>query len=190
MCNNYELFGFAQWIGRSNHILGLVQFAFIYNINLGLRYIMKKKILVRSIVVSIALAVLAPLAVYQVLKVESIQWLPYALLSLIFLLVTMLVTWVSGAWDGVFEPNYAPRTSLGVQSSDEVGLQETGTVKWFDAGKGYGFILRDSGAEIFVHYRSLMNEGHRSLFEGQRVAFVIAQGRKGLQAEEVVPIEA
>jgi len=151
---------------------------------------MKQKILVRSLVVSVALAALAPLAVYQVLAVDSIQWLAYALLFSIFLLVTMLVTWVSGAWDGVFEQDDARRTSLGVQSSDEVGLQEMGTVKWFDAGKGYGFILRDSGAEIFVHYRSLLGEGHRSLYEGQRVAFVIAQGRKGLQAEEVMPIEA
>jgi CspA family cold shock protein len=151
---------------------------------------MKQKILVRSLFVSVGVSALAPLAVYPVLAVEPIQWLAYLLLFLIFLAATLLVSWASGAWDGVFEHDYAPRTSLGVQSSDEVGLQEMGTVKWFDAGKGYGFILRDSGAEIFVHYRSLLGEGHRSLFEGQRVAFVIAQGRKGLQAEEVMPIEA
>jgi len=151
---------------------------------------MKQKILVRSLLVSVGVSALAPLAVYPVLAVEPIQWLAYLLLFLVFLAATVLVSWASGAWDGVFEHDYAPRTSLGVQSSDEVGLQETGTVKWFDAGKGYGFILRDSGAEIFVHYRSLLGEGHRSLFEGQRVAFVIAQGRKGLQAEEVMPIEA
>jgi len=151
---------------------------------------MKQKIPLRSLLVSIGVSALAPLAVYPVLVVESIQWLAYLLLFLIFLAATLLVSWASGAWDGVFEHDYAPRTSLGVQSSDEVGLQEMGTVKWFDAGKGYGFILRDSGAEIFVHYRSLLGEGHRSLFEGQRVAFVIAQGRKGLQAEEVMPIEA
>jgi len=125
-----------------------------------------------------------------VLAIEPMQWQPYLLLFAIFLLVTLVVSLASGAWEGVFEREYTPRTSLGVQSSEEVGLQEMGTVKWFDAGKGYGFILRDSGAEIFVHYRSLQGDGHRSLFEGQRVAFVIAQGRKGLQAEEVMPIEA
>jgi len=151
---------------------------------------MKQKILLRSLFVSVGVSALAPLAVYPVLAVEPIQWLAYLLLFLVFLAATVLVSWASGAWDGVFEHDYAPRTSLGVQSSEEVGLQEMGTVKWFDAGKGYGFILRDSGAEIFVHYRSLLGEGHRSLFEGQRVAFVIAQGRKGLQAEEVMPIEA
>lgn len=151
---------------------------------------MKQKILVRSLLVSVGLSALAPLAVFPLLSVSPIQWQVYLLLSVIFLLATLLVSWVSGAWDGVFERDYAPRTSLGVQSSDEVGLQEMGTVKWFDAGKGYGFILRDTGAEIFVHYRSILGEGHRALFEGQRVAFVIAQGRKGLQAEEVMPIEA
>jgi len=151
---------------------------------------MKQKILVRSLLVSVGVSAVAPLAVYPALSVEHVQWSTYLLLFLVFLVATVLVGWVSGAWDGVFEHDYAPRTSLGVQSSEEVGLQEMGTVKWFDAGKGYGFILRDSGAEIFVHYRSLLGEGHRSLFEGQRVAFVIAQGRKGLQAEEVMPIEA
>ena len=151
---------------------------------------MKQKILVRSLLVSVGVSAVAPLAVYPALSVEQVQWSAYLVLFLVFLVATVLVGWVSGAWDGVFEHDYAPRTSLGVQSSEEVGLQETGTVKWFDAGKGYGFILRDSGAEIFVHYRSLLGEGHRSLFEGQRVAFVIAQGRKGLQAEEVMPIEA
>jgi len=151
---------------------------------------MKQKILVRSLFVSVGVSAVAPLAVYPVLAVEPIQWLGYVLLFLVFLAVTLLVGWGSGAWNGVFEPDYTPRTSLGVQSTEEVGLQEMGTVKWFDAGKGYGFILRDSGAEIFVHYRSLLGEGHLSLFEGQRVAFVIAQGRKGLQAEEVMPIEA
>ena len=151
---------------------------------------MKQKILLRSLIISVGLSAVAPLAVFPVLSVEHMQWSAYLLLFLIFLVVTLLVSWVSGALDGVFERDYTPRTSLGVQSSDEVGLQEMGTVKWFDAGKGYGFILRDSGAEIFVHYRSLLGEGHRSLFEGQRVVFVIAQGRKGLQAEEVMPIEA
>ncbi len=151
---------------------------------------MKQKILVRSVVVSVALAAMAPLLVFQVLPAQGFQVLSYVLLFLLFIVSLLIVTWVSGAWAGAFEKTQPPRTSLGVQSPEDVGLQETGTVKWFDAGKGYGFILRDSGAEIFVHYRSILGEGHRALFEGQRVAFVIAQGRKGLQAEEVMLIEA
>ncbi len=152
---------------------------------------MKQKILVRSLLVSLGVSALAPWVVFPALSVDTVHWTAYALLFLIFLLATLAVGWAGGVWNGVFESRTeVPRTSLGVQSSDEVGLQEMGTVKWFDAGKGYGFILRDSGAEIFVHYRSILGEGHRALFEGQRVAFVIAQGRKGLQAEEVMPIEA
>ncbi len=64
--------------------------------------------------------------------------------------------------------------------------RETGTVKWFDSAKGYGFIQRDKGEDVFVHFRAIRGEGYRSLDEGQRVEFTVAQGQKGLQAEDVV----
>ncbi len=63
--------------------------------------------------------------------------------------------------------------------------RETGTVKWFNDSKGYGFIQRDQGEDVFVHFRALRGEGYRSLKEGQRVEFTVAQGKKGLQAEDV-----
>lgn len=63
--------------------------------------------------------------------------------------------------------------------------RETGTVKWFNATKGYGFITRDSGGDVFVHYSAINSEGYRSLEEGQRVEFLVTQGKKGLQAQEV-----
>ncbi|MTI13541.1 cold-shock protein [Sansalvadorimonas verongulae] len=63
--------------------------------------------------------------------------------------------------------------------------RETGTVKWFNVSKGFGFITRDSGDDIFVHYRAIRGEGHRILSEGQRVDFVVAEKEKGLQAEDV-----
>ncbi len=63
--------------------------------------------------------------------------------------------------------------------------RETGTVKWFNASKGYGFIARDQGDEIFVHYTAIQGEGYRSLDEGQRVEFTVVQGQKGLQAQDV-----
>jgi CspA family cold shock protein len=63
--------------------------------------------------------------------------------------------------------------------------RETGTVKWFNAAKGFGFITRDNGDEIFVHFRSIQGKGHRSLGEGQTVIFEVAEGDKGLQAIDV-----
>lgn len=63
--------------------------------------------------------------------------------------------------------------------------RETGTVKWFNSTKGFGFITRDSGGDVFVHYSAINSQGYRSLEEGQRVQFTVAQGQKGLQAQEV-----
>ena len=64
--------------------------------------------------------------------------------------------------------------------------RETGTVKWFNNSKGFGFITRDKGSDIFVHYRAIRGRGHRTLLEGQRVEFTVAKRNKGLQAEDVI----
>ncbi len=63
--------------------------------------------------------------------------------------------------------------------------RESGTVKWFDNAKGYGFIQRSGGEDVFVHYRAIRGEGFRTLQEGQQVQFNIVKGDKGLQAEDV-----
>ena len=63
--------------------------------------------------------------------------------------------------------------------------RETGTVKWFNNSKGYGFIAREAGEDVFVHYSALQGDGFRSLEENQRVEFGIEQGPKGLQAVQV-----
>jgi CspA family cold shock protein len=63
--------------------------------------------------------------------------------------------------------------------------KEQGTVKWFNGSKGYGFIARDTGEDVFVHYSAIVADGYRSLEEGQRVEFVVTQGDKGPQASEV-----
>ena len=62
----------------------------------------------------------------------------------------------------------------------------TGTVKWFNGTKGFGFIEQEGGEDVFVHFSAIRGEGFRNLEEGQRVEFTIEQGRKGLQAGEVV----
>ena len=64
--------------------------------------------------------------------------------------------------------------------------KEHGTVKWFNAAKGYGFIQRSSGEDVFVHFSAIQSEGYKSLNEGQAVEFEVKQGPKGLQAENVV----
>lgn len=151
---------------------------------------MNRKYPARAIAAGIVLSAIAPLAVLAVLPVESTGVVDYVLVFVVFLIATLLTALAGGVWSDFFAARSMPRSSLGVQSSADIGKEETGTVKWFDASKGYGFILRDSGPEIFVHYRSILGDGHRVLYEGQRVKFIIAQGRKGLQAEEVDVIAA
>lgn len=63
-----------------------------------------------------------------------------------------------------------------------------GTVKWFNAVKGYGFIGRDEGEDVFVHFSAIQMDGYRKLMEGQRVEFTVEAGPKGLQAAQVVPV--
>jgi CspA family cold shock protein len=65
-----------------------------------------------------------------------------------------------------------------------------GTVKWFNADKGYGFIQPESGEDVFVHFSAIQTSGYRSLNEGQTVEFDVAQGPKGPQAANVRPIDA
>ena len=63
-----------------------------------------------------------------------------------------------------------------------------GTVKWFNASKGYGFIAREGESDVFVHYSEIQGAGYRSLDEGQRVEFTVVKGPKGLQASNVIPV--
>jgi len=65
---------------------------------------------------------------------------------------------------------------------------QTGKVKWFDNAKGYGFIQRESGKDLFVHFQSIVGTGHRSLEEGQTVEFIEVEGKKGPQADQVKPV--
>ena len=67
-------------------------------------------------------------------------------------------------------------------------VREQGTVKWFNASKGYGFIQRQSGEDVFVHFSAIQAEGYKTLNEGQAVEFEVKRGPKGLQAENVVSL--
>jgi len=77
------------------------------------------------------------------------------------------------------------KRSASKSNAEIAGDQERGTVKWFNAAKGFGFITRENGEDVFVHFRSIQGKGHRSLGEGQAVIFSVAEGDKGLQAVDV-----
>jgi len=64
----------------------------------------------------------------------------------------------------------------------------TGTVKWFNEAKGFGFIEQESGPDVFAHFSAIVNDGFKTLMEGQKVQFVVTDGQKGPQAEKIVAI--
>ena len=100
-------------------------------------------------------------------------------------LITALLPPASGAEHVTASPQEAPATPVTGSKTAVAGDREQGKVKWFNVSKGFGFIIKDDGEEIFVHFRSIRGEGRRSLRDGQRVSFVIAQSEKGPQAEDV-----
>lgn len=101
---------------------------------------------------------------------------PAILLPLLSLAAATALQWTANL-NTISTPSISP-------ISDE--NRETGTVKWFNTSKGFGFISRDTGEDIFVHFRAIRGEGHRILIEGQRVEFSVVQRDKGLQAEDVI----
>ena len=66
--------------------------------------------------------------------------------------------------------------------------RESGTIKWFNESKGYGFISREEGNDVFVHHTAITGDGYRTLYDGQQVEFDLTQGQKGLQAQNVTVI--
>ena len=86
----------------------------------------------------------------------------------------------------------SPARIEGGHASVSDGDREEGTVKWFNVSKGFGFIIRPDGEEIFVHFRSIIgaDKGRRSLRDGQSVSYVVVDSDKGPQAEEVEPLDS
>src|SRR6478736_1872901 len=78
--------------------------------------------------------------------------------------------------------------SPSVFRSYQMSNRQTGTVKWFNDAKGFGFITPESGPDLFVHFRAIQGTGFKSLQEGQRVTFVAVQGQQGMQADQVQAI--
>lgn len=79
-----------------------------------------------------------------------------------------------------------PRSAIGTYNNKESQVKENGVVKWFNGAKGYGFIQRSSGEDVFVHFSAIQDSGYRTLNEGEAVEFECQQGPKGLSAANVV----
>jgi CspA family cold shock protein len=80
------------------------------------------------------------------------------------------------------------KRSKAIPNIEVVAVKEQGTVKWFNASKGYGFIQRQTGEDVFVHFSAIQMDGYKSLNEGQAVEFEVTKGPKGLQAENVTSL--
>jgi cold shock protein len=97
---------------------------------------------------------------------------------------------VEGAASPLLQPFFCGWRRVGIsikqlKQKRETQLREQGTVKWFNASKGFGFIQRQSGEDVFVHFSAIQSEGYKSLNEGQAVEFEVTKGPKGLQASNV-----
>ena len=134
-------------------------------------------------IISVIFTGIATLASFHILSGQASSVMQSA--SMLFSM-DILPLWLTSFISILFACVLAVKLSGGSEASASVGAgQEVGTVKWFNAAKGFGFITRENGDDIFVHFRSIQGKGHRSLGEGQRVVFSLAEGDKGLQAVDV-----
>ncbi|HHO69969.1 MAG TPA: cold-shock protein [Halothiobacillus sp.] len=148
----------------------------------------------QNLFISLGLGLITALAVTQVqdcFQEIAIYWralITFAILSIAFLLATALTRRshaTSKANRGITRQTAATSGSTSPATTSQSG-RETGTVKWFNSDKGFGFIVRENGEDLFVHFRSINTDGPQVLVEGQRVEFQIGEGRKGPQAENVI----
>lgn len=135
----------------------------------------------KPISIAAILTLLACVPLYYLSEGEGFQLtidkLPMIVLSLFVIIL------ISAFWGNAGSDDYSDD-----YSSDDSANRESGDVKWFNANKGFGFITRDNGDDVFVHFRSIRGKGHRVLRDGQRVEFSVSEGDKGLQADDVAAI--
>ena len=135
--------------------------------------------IIKKIAISIVIGLIA-YAISELTLKDGIQFpgtVPEITLLLLFIATSFASQLIGGGSSSESE------SESSYSSSD----RETGTVKWFNVRKGYGFITRDAGDDVFVHFRNIEGSGRRAIEEGQRVSFVVTDGDKGLQADEVSP---
>jgi|TARA_B110000914_G_scaffold223363_1_gene238690 CspA family cold shock protein len=146
-----------------------------------------------KLLISLVMAALTSLALgylaHQSLSIPTTNeaWGQFAILFLGILTAVLLVaqTQPSASHGSVEEDDDDDDDDYDDFSDEDF---EEGAVKWFNTKKGYGFITRDQGDDIFVHFRNIKGQGRRSLTDGERVTYVVTEGDKGLQADHVSPI--
>lgn len=154
--------------------------------------------MVRKLIVSLVAAVLVPLVFSLVftgffgdLVLEDGSTLADQSLLGVWVILALLVFAVSMVSALLADSDAVPMSRMTSGTAFEADVEdgrERGVVKWFNVKKGFGFITWDAGEDVFVHFRSIRGQGHRSLTEGQRVKFTVVQGDKGPQAEDVTAI--
>lgn len=149
--------------------------------------------LVVKIVISLVIAAIAAAATRHLQLAGAQLYIAFVLATVATALLASISgsgTAASGATNATRKrpADPAPATKTAGSATAEAG-REQGQVKWFNMSKGFGFITKDDGEEIFVHFRSIRGGGRRGLRDGQRVTFVVAQSDKGPQAEDVEGIE-
>ena len=146
-----------------------------------------------SLPVKIVISIIIAIAVASATTYLQGNALPDLMLSAAFCIATIATVLLTGlpathsAGSPHTQRDQAPAHES--SSSSASGPREEGNVKWFNVSKGFGFITLDNDEEIFVHFRSIRGEGRRSLRDGQRVSFVVADSDKGPQAEDVEALD-
>jgi CspA family cold shock protein len=141
--------------------------------------------LIKSVLASVLAAFIVPFLLQKIASVEIGFTLPVlAVVALVVFVVTLAAAWQPGGASAPVKAESAQPVEDG-EGEDANDSRELGVVKWFNVSKGFGFITRDNGDDVFVHFRNIRGRGHRSLNEGQQVRFSVRESDKGLQAEDV-----
>ena len=156
---------------------------------------MNRKVFVRCLIISLLLAAPAPLLITLfvsltggLLSQQLLASLELGGVAAVYMAVAVAVfvlLLVATSAVQVLSPSLPTSAVLADIENDD---REIGEVKWFNVNKGYGFITRDNGDDVFVHFRAIRGKGHRTLAEGQKVRYHIVENERGLQADDVTVI--
>ncbi len=135
---------------------------------------------VRALIASFIIALVAPLLMAAILSEDlGSNFLVYFAFTFVSAYLGSLLSQNPAVADSKVNEDEEP------EEDDENDDREEGTVKWFNSSKGFGFLTRENGEDVFVHYRAIRGRGRRFLIEGQLVRFYVTEGEKGNQAENV-----